>query len=168
MATPNYEPSRLYPFDPKSRPPAWVPPEFEKENLPAFPAAPVGNGRQTATCCLLYRFYGADKDLLYIGVTTNPRERWTNHEARRWWQLARFVSFQPIAPLGRYRVEQEAIRTEKPRFNRAVYTRSQTVIEFNRGMKEAIEQLRRRMSPEDFAELVALFKAEPDTPSPTH
>lgn len=164
MPNQTYEPSRLYPFDPKSRPPAWVPPEFEKENLPAFPAAPVGNGLSTATCCLLYRFYDEQQNLLYIGVTTNPRNRWPNHEGSRWWRLARFVSFQPIAPLDRYRVEQLAIRAEKPRFNRAVYTPGQTTIRFNRGLKDAVEQLRRRISPEDFAELVALFKAEPDTP----
>ena len=112
----------LHPFDPKSNWRTWVPASYTPDTWPTFEAAPVGNHLHTATVSHLYRFFDADKALLYIGVTTNPGHRWQVHRGNRWWWSIRFVSLEPVDPATRLHAEQAAIRAEKPRFNVAVYT----------------------------------------------
>lgn len=149
----------LHPFDPKASYRTWVPAAYDLTKWPTFPAAPVGNHRNLATISMLYRFYDADRLPLYIGVTTNPINRWGSHRTSDWWKLARFVSIAPVDPARRLLVEKEAILSERPRFNRTRETPLRAVIWLNQGMPEVIAQLRRRMSPEDFTELVRSFQA---------
>lgn len=126
--------------------------------------APVGNHRQTADASALYRFFGMDEDLLYVGVTTNPANRWRSHTHADRWSLARSVSIEPVPPAQRLLIEQEAIASERPRFNRLGHTRrTTTVIALTEGPRHIVGQFRRRLVPDDFAALVAAFKAEPDT-----
>lgn len=156
----------LHPFDPTSSASTWTPQAFGLERLPVFDAAPVGNHRQIATCSLLYRFFDDERRLLYVGVTTVPANRWRSHRHSDWWTLSRFVSLEPVPPAERLRRETQAIRTEQPRFNRLrpglpLVAR----IRLDRAPRLVVAQLREEMNPEDFAALVAAFKAEPDSPT---
>jgi len=68
----------------------------------------------------LYRFYGCDKALLYVGITGQPIERWVKHRRNaRWWPAAAYVSVE-IHPTEWQALDAErhAIRTENPSFNK--------------------------------------------------
>lgn len=75
-------------------------------------------GDKAAGCCL-YRFYDADRRLLYVGITGNPLTRWDWHSTHAaWWPLAEYVA------LSTYRsrtdctlAEGAAMYHEHPRFN---------------------------------------------------
>ncbi|MFH8531579.1 GIY-YIG nuclease family protein [Streptomyces tendae] len=73
-----------------------------------------------APITVLYRFYGANKQLLYIGVTGQPRERWPAHRRKAaWWSLAAYVAVE-IHPTEwqALNAERAAIKTENPQFNK--------------------------------------------------
>lgn len=68
---------------------------------------------------VLYRFYGARDELLYVGVTDNPGERWTDHMREKpWWAKVRrqtgewFGSREAAED-----AERKAIENELPRYN---------------------------------------------------
>jgi predicted GIY-YIG superfamily endonuclease len=67
----------------------------------------------------LYRFYATDDTLLYVGLTTNPGQRFKKHRGEKpWWpEIARIeMEYHPtLAAL--QAAEREAITTEKPRYN---------------------------------------------------
>lgn len=66
----------------------------------------------------LYRMYGTNSQLLYIGIAVNPEERWRHHESTEWWPLVDrksvewFDDFESAAS-----AEAKAIRTEHPQYN---------------------------------------------------
>jgi excinuclease UvrABC nuclease subunit len=68
----------------------------------------------------LYRFYGADKQLLYVGITGQPRERWPVHRRKAaWWFRAAFVAVEiHDTEWQALDAERAAIRAENPQFNR--------------------------------------------------
>jgi len=73
-----------------------------------------------ASVTALYRFFDADKRLLYIGVTGQPRERWPAHRRKaKWWPLAAYVAVE-IHPTEwqALNAERAAIQTENPQFNK--------------------------------------------------
>lgn len=68
---------------------------------------------------VLYRFYNADDELLYVGITNNPASRFRVHEgSKQWWdevdriELKRYGSREELDA-----AERLAIRHEKPRYN---------------------------------------------------
>lgn len=66
----------------------------------------------------LYRLYGSDGKLLYIGICDDPVQRWHTHSRKPWWpQVVRFhVSWFPSrAAAGQ--AEAVAIRQERPQYN---------------------------------------------------
>jgi predicted GIY-YIG superfamily endonuclease len=73
------------------------------------------NARKTA----VYRLYGADDQLLYVGITVNPKVRLADHEqAKFWWHLVTRTDVQwfdsrPLAEAA----EGTAIRDERPRYD---------------------------------------------------
>lgn len=148
-------------FNPRGSRRDW-PTACNPETWPEFAPAPIGPSGALVTRSALYRFYGKDHDPLYYGVTTNPFARWTAHRNGEWWRLARFVSIEPVEPAVRLAAEQRAIKVENPRFNVLRYSTVKTVVTFENGMADVVAQFRRRLSPDDFAALVAAFKAEPD------
>ncbi len=97
--------------------PSWLPvilrfgpnPELvPEENLPpqAVPHA-------------LYRFFGSDGSLLYIGLTMNPGTRWPAHSKDKpWWLEVHTVTSEhfPDRPTVE-EAERTAIRAERPRHN---------------------------------------------------
>lgn len=78
-------------------------------------AAENGDASRTA----LYRLRNAADELLYVGISANPLQRWLQHAAdKAWWpetasmSLAWFDSHAEAAAM-----EIHAIRTERPRYN---------------------------------------------------
>lgn len=67
----------------------------------------------------LYRLYGTDDQLLYVGITNMPQVRWAAHCMKPWWsqvvrkQIDWFGSRQEAAE-----AEVRAIRAESPAHNR--------------------------------------------------
>lgn len=69
---------------------------------------------------VLYRMFGHDGALLYVGITNSPKTRFSSHEAEKlWWEsvanitLEHFNSREALVS-----AEKAAIETENPKFNR--------------------------------------------------
>lgn len=72
----------------------------------------------------LYRFFGANEELLYIGLTAAPWDRWRAHSRdKAWWTevetvtVEHFEDFESLAA-----AERNAIGLERPRYNLALQT----------------------------------------------
>lgn len=69
----------------------------------------------------VYRLHNASRELLYIGITANLDQRFTDHRFdKQWWPEVRWASVQwfedrPTAA----RVEAEQLAAENPPYNRA-------------------------------------------------
>ncbi|OBS01887.1 hypothetical protein A9W98_18060 [Mycobacterium gordonae] len=70
---------------------------------------------------VLYRFYSQTGQLLYVGITNDPHQRFAAHGIEKpWWprvadiKIERLNSREELAA-----AELEAIRTENPRYNKA-------------------------------------------------
>lgn len=68
----------------------------------------------------LYRFYAADGELLYVGITQEPETRWKSHERNKvWWiDVARKEHVVLKTRAEAETLERTAIRTEHPRYDR--------------------------------------------------
>ncbi len=67
----------------------------------------------------LYRFYDAQGELLYVGITNDPWRRWRQHVlAKPWYPQVKHqsVTWYDSKPEAR-KAETRAIRTERPEFN---------------------------------------------------
>lgn len=64
----------------------------------------------------LYRLYGEDGVLLYVGITSNPEVRWAWHRgAQAWWPLVTNKTLEWFDDrLDAAKAEAVAIRTENP------------------------------------------------------
>jgi hypothetical protein len=125
-------------------------------------------GKRSIGIGMLYRFYNKDRTLLYIGVTgpIMPPIRWIAHQkSSAWWGSTAFVAieFIPYDGSGSSPIEREAIRREQPLHN-VLHNRKrvQIAIRLDEGWDALIGALQYHMHPEDFAGLVAAFKALPD------
>ena len=68
----------------------------------------------------LYRFFDTDGSLLYVGITSNPPMRFSQHRSdKSWWtevtriEMAQFPDRASLAV-----AEREAIQAESPRYNK--------------------------------------------------
>lgn len=68
----------------------------------------------------LYRFYDADGELLYIGITSNPGARWKRHAGDKpWWTEVASTTIEHFGTREDVEVaERSAIRAERPKYNR--------------------------------------------------
>ena len=149
---------QLYPFDPNGPRTEWLPAEIDN------PAD--HNWRNLYGKNVLYRFFDANRRLLYIGVTNwvwGPPERWAGHQkASVWWRHAAFLALELIPPgTDRLVVERNAIRSERPQYNH-VHNRKrvQLTIRLDEGTNAIVDTLRYHLFPEDFAALAEAFAAE--------
>lgn len=65
----------------------------------------------------VYRTFNADGDLLYVGCTKRPQERWTEHRHMKAKMVAETVRVRVQGPYTRdvaMRIERAAIRSEEP------------------------------------------------------
>ncbi|WP_200309150.1 hypothetical protein [Streptomyces adelaidensis] len=119
---------------------------------------------------LLYRFYDAERQPLYIGITGTGEVRIATHRRRSaWWELAEYiaVSAYPNWP-SLAEAERAAIRAEKPRFNKAgTQWRQQALIRLDAEPKGIAEELHRIARPEFVAELAALLAQPEKFPQPS-
>lgn len=68
----------------------------------------------------LYRFYGADETLLYVGISTNVVARMGQHaDSQPWWELVARTTVEHFPTREEAReAEQAAIDSGKPSFNK--------------------------------------------------
>lgn len=67
----------------------------------------------------LYRFFDADDELLYVGITYDPATRWKQHQSKApWWRdvTMRTVEWYDDRPAAEA-AERKAVQTEGPRYN---------------------------------------------------
>jgi predicted GIY-YIG superfamily endonuclease len=75
--------------------------------------------RQRMTdACAVYRIYGADARLLYVGMTGDLQKRFGHHASQRWFLLAETIRVEWFATEKAAReAERQAIRGEHPERN---------------------------------------------------
>lgn len=155
-------PGRSFPLDP-TRPLKRQIPVDAFDNWPREPVHVKHLGDMIGECGVLYRFRGADEELLYVGITgTYVQARWYGHRTKEWWPLVRSVSVEPTSATMSVakEIERKAIIAERPKYN-VVHLRRRAVVDvrLDQGASEVIDTFRRTMLPEDFADLVAAFRA---------
>lgn len=69
----------------------------------------------------LYRFFNSDRELLYVGITNNPFNRFTGHSKDKdWFSEIAYATFEHYSSrLEVDRAETAAIKAEKPKYNKA-------------------------------------------------
>lgn len=123
----------------------------------------------------VYRFYSADQEALYIGVTSGAAFRWVEHRrSSGWWSLAEYVA---LSFYGTYEAallaETAGIKAERPSHNRqGLKPRRRMDIQFRDGAKAIAAELHKVAPPalvRDLARLLAtpeLFPQPLPPPSP--
>lgn len=76
----------------------------------------------------LYRFYDADGDLLYLGITHDLKIRWTTHRLQQaWWHLvARKTVEWHDDRASALEAEAVATKAERPRFDKTLFESPRT------------------------------------------
>lgn len=96
----------------------------------------------------LYRLYGAAEQLLYVGISTQPEVRWTQHATDKpWWSLVRrrSVEWHSNRPAAE-EAERVAVRNEEPLYNTAGARKSLVSEHFPIGASMTQAQARLRLS----------------------
>lgn len=77
---------------------------------------------------ILYRFFNAEGELLYVGATTSPGKRLSQHHyTQPWWDEVDYAAFQRFPTHAELMdAECEAIHNESPRYN-IVYSRDRLI-----------------------------------------
>ena len=72
-----------------------------------------------ADCHVLYRFYSATGQLLYVGITMRPPERFKSHrDTKRWWSEVSGITVENYSNrVELERAERRAIQVERPQYN---------------------------------------------------
>lgn len=109
----------------------------------------------------LYRLYGDDDVLLYVGITHSPASRMSAHAVTQpWWpEVTRKTMVWYSDRTEAAKVEQTAIRAESPRHN-TMLTTSSASARLGRG------QLTDRLRQEFLAEMDQAYEAGEWTPTP--
>lgn len=117
----------------------------------------------------VYRFYAADREALYIGVTSGTALRWADHRrSSEWWPLAEYVA---VSFYGTYEAamvaEAAAIKAERPCFNRQwLKPRRHMEMHFEDGAQAIAAELHKIASPEFVSELARLLASPERFPQP--
>lgn len=87
-------------------------------NDPTASPTPDAMRRSDAERTALYRFFDAEEELLYIGISKDPATRWEQHRAKPWWRdvSMRVIEWYDDRPAAE-RAERKAIVAEGPRYN---------------------------------------------------
>lgn len=118
---------------------------------------------------VLYRFYDADRQPLYIGITHNGDIRLAAHRRRsEWWPQVEYIAvsvYRNWAALEE--AELAAIRAERPPFNKAKSLwRQQVVLRLDGNAGDVASELHRIARPEFISELAALLAQPERFPQP--
>jgi len=98
-----------------------------------------------ATRTALYRLFDAAEQLLYVGISTQPDTRWTQHASDKpWWSLVehRRVEWYSSRTAAE-KAELEAVRAEEPLYNTANAKRSLLAAHFP--IEESMTQAQARL-----------------------
>lgn len=95
-------------------------PDQPIRNRAAFIEVPLAEREQEGQH-FLYRFFDAEDQLLYVGISWSAPARAKQHRADKdWWELVRRMTVEPHRSSAAARAaETRAIRTEHPMYNRA-------------------------------------------------
>ncbi|MFJ1606958.1 hypothetical protein ACIOHS_26845 [Streptomyces sp. NPDC088253] len=114
---------------------------------------------------VLYRFYDAARQPLYIGQTSSLPGRLDEHRlTAEWWPLVEYVAISFYGSYGSARQpEKAAIRREQPRFNRQ-YRNGQKLLELNLhgAARDAAALLVQRAEPQFVRELAEALQSPED------
>lgn len=68
---------------------------------------------------VLYRFYSATGQLLYVGITMNPPNRFKSHrDSKEWWGLVSGITVENYRSRKELmQAERRAIKVERPKYN---------------------------------------------------
>lgn len=105
--------------------------------------------RNEAAPTALYRLFDEAGRLLYIGITTNPEQRFSSHASTApWWPLVADKKVEWLSNRqGAERAEVEAIKAEGPLYNRAGSDSPGNVtLDFSDFADMSIGQLRNRLA----------------------
>ncbi|MEV8474858.1 GntR family transcriptional regulator [Streptomyces sp. NPDC051173] len=99
----------------------------------------MGASAPKPKCTALYRLYDVDDRLLYVGITNDVTKRWLDHQCtKQWWALVVRKTVEWFdARVDAECAEIEAIKGERPRYNRAHNLRGEVAQEF-------LEELRQK------------------------
>jgi hypothetical protein len=112
----------------------------------------------------LYRFYDAEQQPLYIGISSCHATRLDSHRRRsEWWPLAEYVAISVYPNQADVaEAERAALRHEKPRFNKqGVRGPARIAIQTRKPAEEAAALLFQQADPGFVAQLASLL-AQPD------
>ncbi|MBT2453314.1 hypothetical protein [Streptomyces sp. ISL-86] len=118
----------------------------------------------------LYRYYDADRQPLYIGISSCFAVRLAQHrKTSPWWPLAEYVAISVYAtPEAAAEAEKAALRNEKPRFNKqGVRGPAYARLHLHGDAEAAAAQLHAAADPEFVAALAAFLSARERFPQPT-
>lgn len=66
----------------------------------------------------LYRFWAADGELLYVGITFDPAQRWRQHRRQEWWPRVTRIAADRFDTWNlALKAESIAHRAERPTYN---------------------------------------------------
>jgi prevent-host-death family protein len=101
-----------------------------------------------ATPTALYRLFDAAEQLLYVGISTQPETRWTQHAADKpWWPLVQHRKTEWHADRKAAEdAERAAVQSEEPLYNTAGAKRSLLATHFPIGESMTQAQARLRFS----------------------
>lgn len=119
---------------------------------------------------VLYRFYDAERQPLYIGITHTGHARLASHKNRSdWWSLAAYLAISVYPNWSALEeAETAAIRAERPRFNKAKTSwRQRVVLRLDGDPEEVAAELHKIGRPEFIRELAALLAQADRYPQPT-
>lgn len=117
----------------------------------------------------LYRFYDADRQPLYFGISENTADRLQAHrKTAEWWPLAEFIAVSVYPDYEAVQVaERAAIRNEQPRFNKRDRRGASCVwLHVESPAEDAAALLHRHASQQFVADLVALLQTPERFPQP--
>ncbi|MFE6355895.1 GIY-YIG nuclease family protein [Streptomyces rochei] len=101
----------------------------------------------------LYRLYDADDLLLYVGITHNPKRRWSAHSRdKHWWpDVARKTIEWFETRKSAERVEKIEVEEERPRYNKVFNGADRRVELYNEGVAKAAAEARalRSLEPDN-------------------
>lgn len=117
----------------------------------------------------VYRFYDAEQQPLYTGISSCSAVRLDNHRRRsEWWPLAEYIAISVYASQGgAEEAERAALRKERPRFNKQGVNGPMRVLLPVREPEEAAALLYRQALPEFLEAFVALMNEPSRFPQPT-
>jgi len=88
---------------------------------------------------VLYRFYSATGQLLYVGITMNPPERFKGHRDQKdWWDRVSGITVETYSSREELqRAERRAIQVEHPQYN-IIHNRSDKLRALPRSSSERV------------------------------